>query len=290
MPVYNAERYVTEAVESILAQTLSDFELLIVNDGSTDGTAGILRRYAARERRISLLEHAVNAGFLNSLNELLASAQGEFIARMDGDDAVLTNYLARPIDHFRQHPECVAVGCWVQVIDPDGEPIWTVKRPVAHEEIDRAHIRGETLITGLMARRFALVAEGGYRPGTETCEDLDLYLRLAERGRLANIPEALYKYRMQFNSISHSRQAEQARVLESVLRDARRRRRLDHDAAPQSQAPPIASAAETHRRWAWHALGAGNVATARKHARATLRKAPLAVESWRVLYCSLRGR
>ena len=88
MPVYNAERYVAEAVESILDQTLGDFEFLIVDDGSTDGSRRILERYAARDPRIRLASRP-NTGYLVALNEMLAAARGEFIARMDSDDVAL---------------------------------------------------------------------------------------------------------------------------------------------------------------------------------------------------------
>jgi len=127
---------------------------------------------------------------------------------------------------------------------------------------------------------------GGYREGY-TPEDLDLFLRLAERGRLANLAEVLFRYRLHLNSICHTK----ARFLNEgrhrTIEDACKRRGIDSEGRNIIQLRQ-SSIAETHLRWAWWALSVGNTATARKHALRAIRKAPLSVDSWRVLACALR--
>ena len=142
MAVYNAERYVAEAVESILNQTFGDFEFLILDDGSTDGSLDILRRYAERDPRIRLTSRP-NQGLVASLNELVDQARGEFIARMDADDVSLPERFQREVDYLRDHPECVLVGSRVRLIDPDGDPLCDWCTMQEHEAIDAFYLRGQ---------------------------------------------------------------------------------------------------------------------------------------------------
>ena len=141
MPVYNAGRYVAQSVESILDQSLGDFEFLIVDDGSTDGSRAVLKHYAAHDRRIQL-EARENRGLVVTLNAMLGRARGELIARMDADDVALPDRFALQVEYLRRHIECIAVGTLALLIDPDGEPLHVFHRLVNHEEIDRAHLMG----------------------------------------------------------------------------------------------------------------------------------------------------
>ena len=192
MPVYNAERYVAEAVESILNQTLGDFEFLI-EDNSSDATTNILRRYAERDSRIQLdVRH--KRRLVLSLNDQVNRARGEFIARMDADDVALPERFRKQVDYLRAHPECDVVGSRVWETDADGDPLCEYATLADHEEIDAFHflMRGPALVhPSIMIRRDALLAVGGYR--NLAIEDVDLYLRLAERGRIARVPEFLLK-------------------------------------------------------------------------------------------------
>ena len=290
MPVYNAGRYVAQAVESILDQSLGDFEFLIVDDGSTDGSRAILERYAARDERIRFVSRP-NAGLVATLNEMLGRARGEFIARMDADDAALPHRLEVQVRYLRQHPECLAVGGMVLTIDSDGDPIAPWNLPTTHEEIDGSNLRGHQAMVHptLLARRDAMIAVGGYREERFTCDDLDLFLRLAERGRLANVPDILLKYRRHSLSVSHARMAQSAVIRRLTIADARLRRGLGGLPAGSEAGQPELSIPAQHRSWAWAALGAGFASIVRKHAFSSLRRSPLALESWRVVYCALRG-
>ena len=293
MPVHNAERFVGEAVESILGQTLGDFEFLIIDDGSTDGSTRILTDYAARDRRIRLTCRS-NRGLVATLNELVDQARGEFIARMDADDIALPDRFLRQVDYLRSHPECVEVGSWVQVIDPEGDPLCIWFQEQEHEAIDALHLRGDQGAVlchpSVMIRRSALLAVGKYN-GFTTGEDLDLHLRLAERGRLASLPQVLLKYRTHAHNRSKTAFCRQmaARDAWEMIRNARRRRNLPGDPPPSRSAPTSEPSSSDQETWVWWALASGYVGSARKHARRLLARAPFSPHNWKILYCAIRG-
>src|SRR5258707_12307786 len=142
MPVYNSERYVEQAVESILRQTFADFEFLITDDGSTDSSLAQLRRYAARDARIRLTSRP-NTGCVKALIEMVPLARGKYIARMDADDISMPERFERQVQFLEQNPECVAVSSKVLLMDPDGARMKYAGEKQTHEEIDSAHLRAE---------------------------------------------------------------------------------------------------------------------------------------------------
>ena len=139
-----------------------------------------------------------------------------------------------------------------------------------------------------MARRSALSAVGGYRAEFPHVEDLDLFLRLGEVGRLANLPEVLLDYRVHLASVSHRNITEQSAAGRNAVREACRRRGLPWDPDAHSAVAVPETHGELHRKWAWWALGAGNRATARKHAFRALRAEPRNRASWHLMACALR--
>jgi len=214
------------------------------------------------------------------------------VARMDADDVALPERFARQVRYLAEHPECVLVGSRVQIIDPDGCPLRTFGEALTHEEIDSALMgaRGQMVYhPSVIMRKRAVHEVGGYRPEYYLAEDLDLFLRLAEVGRLVNLAEPLLKYREHLNKVGHTRTAEQTRAVNRILAEAYRRRGLGEAATPPAFSNPERSLAQKRRTWAWWALTSGHVATARKHAVASLAHAPLSPDSWRLLYCALRG-
>ena len=294
MPVYNAERYVAEAVESILGQTFRDFEFIIIDDGSTDRSLEILQRYAQQDPRIRLSSRP-NMGLAKTLNEGLALARGEFIARMDADDVSLPGRFARQIDYLSEHEECVAVGTQVLYVEPYGSPLWVSDLPLTHEEIDTALLARQCGLVhpSFLMRSHAIQSIGGYSERCGLCEDHELFLRLAERGRIANMPEVLYKYRKHLDSITIGRSRELARDVDEIVRNAWVRRSgsvpADVEAALQAKPPPP-SKSRILRTWAWASLRDGNLPAARRHALGCLWRAPLSWSSWNLMYCALRGR
>jgi glycosyltransferase involved in cell wall biosynthesis len=286
MPAYNAERYVGEAIDTILGQTFRDFELLIVDDGSTDRTRQIVQQYERQDPRIRLLARA-HAGIAATLNAGLAAARQDFIARMDADDRALPDRLDQQVAYLLGHPECVAVGGQALLIDPDGLSIGPFRVPLTHAEIDRAHLAGigggGILHAATTMRAAALLAIGGYRAEYEPAEDFDLFLRLAEVGQLANLPAIAHEYRMHPQAAGYARAQQQARRLLEALTDAYRRRGLPLDAIRLPELPPRRSLADFHREWAVNAARNGHCLTARKHASRALALDPTAPQTWRAV-------
>jgi glycosyltransferase involved in cell wall biosynthesis len=274
MAVFNTEKYLAQAVHSILMQTHREFEFIIVNDGSTDGSLAILRQYAARDDRIRLLSRG-NTGVARALNDGLACARGEFVARMDSDDISLPRRLELQLAFMRQHPECVAISCQEVTIDPEGWPVRLLPCPLSHDEIDSLHLKGYGgALSGPSAflRREAVMAVGGYRGEYTVAEDYDLFLRLAEVGRLANLAEVLFCYREHPSGLTQSNRDRRRLLTWKAQKEAHERRRLRFDKPPPP--PAEAPATDFRLRWATLALAAGYYGTARKHAWRQFVRAP----------------
>lgn len=291
MPVYNAERYVAEAVESILAQTFRDLEFLVFDDGSTDRSLDILQTYTDLDDRIRVFAKP-HRGYVPWLNEGMRIASGEFIARMDADDVSLPQRLVRQVEYLRRHPDCVAVGCDLLQIDPEGDPLSEVIHDTEHEAIEADLLSGGLGVISHPAcvmRRSTLLAVGGYREEYEFLEDFDLWLRLAERGRLANVPEVLFNYRLHRANVIFTQVERQKQYADRIITEARLRRGLKPLAHSiwNFTAPSLVG---QHQRWAWQAAGSGYYRTALKHASISLRKAPFSPRSWLALCVSVLPR
>ena len=195
LPVYNGEPFLADALESILAQSFRDFELIAIDDGSRDASGEILDRLAARDDRVRVV-HQTNAGIVAALNRGLALARGELIARMDADDLAHPERFARQVVFLDAHAEIAVVGCAVTLIDRVGNRIRDVEYPLASEAVAAFLACGSPLAhPAVMMRRAAVLAAGGYREAYLHAEDYDLWLRMAERYRIANLPDRLLRYR-----------------------------------------------------------------------------------------------
>ncbi|WP_322964778.1 glycosyltransferase family 2 protein [Sphingomonas fuzhouensis] len=205
LSVHNNAPFLAAALDSMLAQSFGDFELLVVNDGSTDASRAIIDDYAARDPRVRAI-HQPNRGLIASLNLMIAEARGEYIARMDGDDIALPERFARQIAFLDAHPDHGVVGSRVIAMRENGED--RIERPIDHpvstEAVHAALESGPLLChPSVMMRRSLLMAVGGYRAAYRHCEDYDLWLRLAERTRMANLPERLLRYRYSDTQVSN---------------------------------------------------------------------------------------
>jgi glycosyltransferase involved in cell wall biosynthesis len=292
LSVYNAERYVGACVQSVLGQTLGDFEFIIIDDGSTDGSRAILQRFAAQDSRIRLISRE-NRGIVASANEELSLARGEFIARIDADDLALPNRFERQIQFLHDNPEVVCCGSRVILIDPDGRPLTDMPKQLAHDEIVQALFSGGIQAiynSSTMLRKSAVERVGGYRSFNDVCEDLDLFLRLAEIGKLANVPEVLTHYRQHLHSVGHKRMQQICEAEHMILEEAYHRRGQAMPQGLRTAPPKPISKSRQFRKWAWWALSFGQPATARRYAFRALLRTPLSPHSWRVTYCALRGR
>ncbi|NBC37319.1 glycosyltransferase [Novosphingobium sp. FSY-8] len=222
MSVYNGERFLALAIESILAQTFGDFEFLILDDGSKDATTQIIQDYAAKDARIHPILRE-NRGLIVSLNQLLAEARAPIIARMDADDIAYPQRFARQYAFLQANPDHAVVGCANEDIDDHGQP-WPVDAPpypTTFDDFLRAAEKSLPLIShpGVMYRRDPVLSVGGYHAAFRHCEDLDLWLRLASITKLANLTEPLIRYRHYPEQVS-SRHATEQQIGAAVARIA----------------------------------------------------------------------
>lgn len=210
LSAFNAVETIGVALDSILAQTHRDFELVVVDDGSSDGTAGIIDAAVARDDRVRVL-HQPNAGLVVSLNRGLGLCRYEFVARMDADDRAWPERLERQAAYLNANPQVVAVGSQTRIIDSGGRPVrqgWYPTDPHAA----KASLRSASPFAhpAVMMRRSVVESVGGYRAAFIHAEDYDLWLRMGEVGDLANIPAVLLDYRVHGNNTSTRNAADQA--------------------------------------------------------------------------------
>jgi glycosyltransferase involved in cell wall biosynthesis len=205
--VYNDAEFVAESLNSLLQQSFTDFEVVAVNDGSTDESAEILQEYARRDSRIHLIEQD-NQGLTKALINGCAAAEGRFIARQDGDDWSHPERLQKQIDAINANPDLVFVGCWAEGITREGRTLERVERPsdpdVATRQLRFAR-QGPPAHGSVMFRRDVYEQVGGYRPQFYFSQDSDLWLRMAECGSISYLPEVLYRYRRDAESLSSVR-------------------------------------------------------------------------------------
>jgi len=196
MSVFNGERFLREAVESILDQSFNEFELIVIDDGSTDATATILESYRRQDSRLRIC-HQGNRGLVESLNRGWMLARGNYIARMDADDVAIKSRLECQVEFMEKHREVGVLGSAVQFISPDGKPLMTSPNPITDQEIRLAlPYRCPFWHPTVLMRKDVLISVGGYRKVVVDAEDYDLWLRMAERCQLANLGSVLLKYRL----------------------------------------------------------------------------------------------
>jgi len=200
MPAYNAEKYIAESIESILNQTFSDFEFIIINDGSTDNTAKIIREYARRDSRIKFIDNKKNMGVAKTRNQLLDNAVGKYIAYQDSDDISLAHRLAYQVDFLDSHPDISVVGAAMETF-PKYEKLVYVERPKLLD------FYGYNMVSNavVMFRRSDILKYGfKYKENYQTCEDYDFWVQIVRVLKIYNLPEVLMKYRVLEKSLSHN--------------------------------------------------------------------------------------
>lgn len=220
MSVHNGRQFLAEAVESILRQTFTDFEFIIVDDGSTDGSTELLRHFAKRDPRIRLLIQD-NVGLTKSLNTGLRIARGEFIARMDADDIAKPLRFEKQIKYLRENPDVVCVGTQTRYIDERGVSMFNRHLPTDHDDIERCHLSlwgGFIMHPTAFMRYAALKRVGGYDERFPKAQDYDLWFRLSKVGRLANLSERLLYYRKHPEAITQSQAEVQSECVVKILK------------------------------------------------------------------------
>ena len=210
MPVYNSERYVSIAIESILTQTFQDFEFIIVNDGSTDSSLEVIQRFQVKDSRIRILD-LPHQGITKSLNSAIRIAQGKYIARMDADDISMPERLEKQYHYMEAHPEIAVCGSGALIIDEDGDVIRKDRVVCTHENIEKRHLSGKCSLkhSSVIIRASILRKVNGYNEELPYAQDFDLWFRIGEIGKLVNLPNALIKFRRNPNSVSYLKKREQ---------------------------------------------------------------------------------
>jgi glycosyltransferase involved in cell wall biosynthesis len=286
VPVYNSARYLHQAIDSILAQSFCDFELLLLDDGSSDRSGEILQAYAAQDQRVRVTIRE-NRGIAKTLNELLAQAEGELIARMDADDIALPERFTQQVAFLQQHPEVVCVGGALDWIDARGNLLGHCPMPLDNAELQRWLVGGISLLhhPTAMARRQALLQVGGYDETMLASSDLDLWLKLGEIGELANLPNTLLQYRLHPDSITQAKQDRQAQDALAACERAWKRRGIQGEFIRQ----PVDYLKQTDfwLRCGWNSFLAGQRAAARRCGQRAISIRPLEWEAWRLLACAL---
>jgi glycosyltransferase involved in cell wall biosynthesis len=223
MPVRDGEAFLREALDSVLGEPLGELELVVIDDGSTDSTPSILGEYADRDSRVRV-QRARGDNLATALNRGFRLCRAPLYARLDADDISVQGRLSAQIEFMEKHPEVVLLGGQAILIDETGAKFATARYPERDEELRTALATGNPFVHSAVAiSADAFRAVGGYRENLDHAEDLDLWLRLAERGKLANLPLPVVEYRIHGRQISLRRQEDQAVHAEAVRVSARAR-------------------------------------------------------------------
>lgn len=290
--VFNAERYLRPAVDSILQQSFPDFELLLLDDGSGDGSWKILQEYAARDGRVRIVSRE-NRGVPKTRNELLAMAKGEFIAVMDADDIALPDRLARQVEFLQQRPEVVCVGGSYQLIDEAGR---LVLDRFAVPESD-AEVQAQ-LLAGfggmhhpcLLIRRSAMLQVGGYTETMVTGSDIDLCLKLGEVGQLVNLTDPVLQYRVHSQSLTERNHGRPQEEVRAACERAWKRRGITGEFKADSPRRP-GSDRQSQLAYAllygWWAFNSRQRQTAIHYGWRAVQLSPFDLAAWKLFTCAL---
>ncbi|HET9747044.1 MAG TPA: glycosyltransferase [Chitinophagaceae bacterium] len=204
LPAFNCGKYIGRAIESVLRQTFPDFELIIVNDGSTDNTEQVIQSYS--DQRVIYVKNPRNQGLIHSLNRAIELSHSKYIARMDGDDICLPARLAKQKLFLDQNQDIAVVASRIEFINELEEKTgdWKLdKQTITPEQIKRTILKENCIAHPTVMMRAEIIKELKYKPYQKNIEDYDLWLRILSRGhKIAKIDEPLLLYRVHKNSIT----------------------------------------------------------------------------------------
>jgi glycosyltransferase involved in cell wall biosynthesis len=201
VPIFNAEPFLRESLNSVFAQTFRDFELLAIDDGSTDGSHEVLSSF--HDSRLRMVNNSANRGLIFTLNRGLELAEGEYVARLDADDIAMPERLDRQVAFLDSRPAIALIGSFAEFIDPEGAPFLIQRVPLTFDDIIRKIFSSNCFVHPSVMFRTSVVRElGGFREEMLHAEDYDLWLRVIERHGVANLPEPLVRYRVHPGQLS----------------------------------------------------------------------------------------
>jgi glycosyltransferase involved in cell wall biosynthesis len=224
LAVYNGERHLDNALRSILNQSFTDFELIIIDDGSTDGSPDILSALQRADPRAVVVRQE-NRGLAASLNRGLELARGAYVARQDADDISTADRFERQAAFLDAHPSIAAVGSSADVIDRCGAVVGALTAATGAQAVTRGllTLRTTPVHGSMMMRKDAVLAAGGYREAFRVAQDYDLWLRLSDRLEIDNLPDVHYQWRLDRDNVYTARRATQLRYAGIALALARER-------------------------------------------------------------------
>lgn len=233
MAVRNGWRHLEESVSSVLRQRVTDFEFIVVDDGSTDETAQILERFREQDSRMVIV-HQGPQGQTSALNRAAGMARGEYLARQDADDVSLPDRFGCQVRFLDRHPSIAAVGTAAEAIDAEGRIIGRVPTFQGPDAVRRGllRVRASLVHGSVMMRREAFEVAGGYREAFRFCQDFDLWLRLAQHVALDNLPEVLFRWRITPGGVYATQRMAQLQYGGIGLAFALERRRRGTDSYP----------------------------------------------------------
>ncbi len=203
MPVYNAGVFLVEAIESIRRQTVSDFELLIIDDASTDKSWNILTRYARKDKRIKVFSQSKNIGLVKSLNLLLPKTRGKYVARMDADDISLPTRFAKQIALLEAKPWVVACGGQEEIINERGRVIAEKYFPTDEDDCYRMIANAMVIQPPILMARGDVMRKLRYDNHIFKNDDISMHFKLLAKGAFFNVDEVIFQYRKREDSLTH---------------------------------------------------------------------------------------
>jgi len=289
MPVRDGLPFLDNAIDSIVSQTLTDFVLVLVDDGSTDGTSELLDSWAKRDRRIRII-HQEPSGHYAALNVGLECCATDLVARMDADDIAMPDRFKQQVAFLNANPDVVAVGGQVIAIDADGDHLFSVPMPIKSDVIQRGLLSGQNGLThpAVMYQRRVVIAAGGYEDESPS-EDFGLWLRMLPLGKFANLDSVVLKYRLHANVSRISRHAVQRNHTLRLLEKAHAALGTPVPELPPSYPPH--GVADIHHHWAMSAAAQGHWSAARKHVLKSIELNPMNAHAyWTFAKTCLRFR
>ncbi|MEM7682925.1 MAG: glycosyltransferase family 2 protein [Planctomycetota bacterium] len=286
MTVYNGQGYLRAALGSLLSQDFEDFELVAVDDGSTDATPDVLADAARQDERLRVVRQD-NAGISAAANRMLAETRAPLIARMDADDLAKPGRLSAQVAFMNGPGSAVAAsGCAVDYIDAKDRFLTTIRPPCDNEKIQSMLLGGHCAVwhTGSILRRSAVDKVGGYSTDLRYAIDLDLWLRLGEVGPLANLPESLQRYRMHAGGVSETKRDIQQEDARTAVRRAGERRGVEavFEETPWRPGSDRASREAFHLKFGWWAYHSGQRKTAALYGLKAASVRPWSYRGWRM--------
>jgi glycosyltransferase involved in cell wall biosynthesis len=220
IPTYNRADFLGQAVDSVLAQTYKNWELLIIDDASTDSTGSIVAAYAQKDSRIRSIKNETNLGISKTRNRGLHEARGTYIAMLDSDDIWLDpEKLAKQIAAFEKNPKLAIVGTWITQIDETGKTLRNIEFALSDADIRRTFVYYNSIVqSSVLFLKQAALDAGGYDETLATMEDTDLWLNIGTKYEIETLPICATGYRVHKNSITKNRRKQVARDQMTVFR------------------------------------------------------------------------